>query len=286
MPARSRFLAITASCLAVAACGSEPTGQSVAVVNGEEISVAEVNAELASANLPASADRKQVMPQLLQRVIDRRLLAQQASDQGIDKSPEFLNRQRRLNEDLLIGLATKRQADSMRIPDQRTIDRFIAENPSMFAQRARLQLNQLVFDPPARPDAMDRLKVGNSLAELAATLTELGIPYTQTPAQLDTATVPPPVLRQIEALPPGAPFIVPLNGKMYASVITGRETTPVSQAENRRLAVEAIRNRDLRASLEGQLKRLRSEAEIEYQAGYAPPATGANQKAGQKAAQK
>lgn len=274
MPVRLHPLAIAALPLFAAACGAEPTGQTVAVVNGEEISVAELNQELQTANVPASADRKQVMPALLQRVIDRRLLAQQASEQGVDRTPEFLNRQRRLEEELLIALASKRQADSIRIPDQRAVDAFIAANPGLFAQRTRLQLDQLVFDTPARPDAIERLKTGRNLTELASILTSLGIPFTRTPAQLDTGSLQPQVLRQIQALPPGAPFIVPVGGKMYASVITGRELVNPTQAENRRVAVQVMRNQQLQTSLERQLKQLRGQAEIEYQPGYAPPAAG------------
>lgn len=274
MPVRLHSLAIVALPLFAAACGAEPTGQTVAVVNGEEISVAELNQELQTANVPASVDRKQVMPVLLQRVIDRRLLAQQATEQGVDRTPEFLNRQRRLEEELLIALASKRQADSIRIPDERAVDAFIAQNPSMFAQRARLQLDQLQFDTPSRPDAIERLKAGRSIAELATILTSLGIPFTRSPAQLDTAVLQPQVMSQIAALPPGAPFIIPAAGKMYASVITGREMVSPTQAENRRIAVQAMRNQQLRTSLERQVKDLRAQAEIEYQDGYAPPAAG------------
>lgn len=271
MPVRFQPLAIVLP-LFVAACGAEPTGQTVAVVNGEEVSIAELNQELQAANIPASADRKQVMPALLQRVIDRRLLAQQAAEQGIDRTPEYLNRQRRLNEDLLIGLASKRQADSIRIPDQREIDAFIAANPAMFGQRSILNLDQLQFDTPAAPGAIDRLKGTHGIAEIASTLTSMGVPFVRTPAKLDTATVPPDVLKQITALPAGEAFIVPIGGKMYASVITGREAAPASQAENRRLAVEAMRRQNLTTGLERQLKQLRSAAKIEYQPEYAPKA--------------
>jgi hypothetical protein len=89
---------------------------------------------------------------------------------------------------------------------------------------------------------------------------------------MDTATVPTPVLKQIEALPPGEPFIVPIAGRMYASVITGRERANVSPEEGRKLAVEAIRRQNLGSSLQKQLKEMRAQAKIEYQPGYEPAA--------------
>src|SRR4051812_49548010 len=100
---RAMLAALMASALVVTGCGKKATGQTVAVVNGEEISQGELNAELQAANVPASADRKQVTAQLLQRIIDRKLLAQAAVKDGIDKTPEYISRQRRMNEELLIG---------------------------------------------------------------------------------------------------------------------------------------------------------------------------------------
>ncbi len=51
--------------LATGGCNKEATGQSVAVVNGEEVSESELNEELAAANIPETADKKLIMPQLL-----------------------------------------------------------------------------------------------------------------------------------------------------------------------------------------------------------------------------
>jgi EpsD family peptidyl-prolyl cis-trans isomerase len=273
MIARSSQALIVAVAVLVSGCGKEATGQTVAVVNGEEISVSELNAELAAANVPESADKKEVMPRLLQNMIDRRLLAQRASEQGIDKSPEFITRQRRMTEELLINMSTRRQADSMKLPTQREIDTFMAANPGMFQQREILNLDQVQFDPPRAPDALQRLSKDRSLDAIAATLTALGLPFVRTTAKLDTATVPTPILKQIEALPPGEPFIIPISNRMYASVITGRQPAAgVSPEESRKIAVEALRRQNLGSGVQNQLKELRAKAKIEYQSGYAPPA--------------
>src|SRR4051812_43089213 len=79
---------------------AEPKGQVVAVANGEEITVAELNEEARSRGLSIgndSAARGRVMRDL----VDRKLLAQQAVRDKIDRSPEHLITARRLNELLL-----------------------------------------------------------------------------------------------------------------------------------------------------------------------------------------
>src|SRR5215212_3207415 len=117
----------------VSSCEKKPQGQSVAVVNNEEITAADLNAELSNAHVPPSKASKDARAQALQRLIDRRLLAQQAKSDGLDKSPEFLNQQRRTTEDLLINMLMSRQVNTQQLPSAAEIAKFEASRPGMFA---------------------------------------------------------------------------------------------------------------------------------------------------------
>ncbi|MEG8037962.1 SurA N-terminal domain-containing protein [Sphingomonas sp. LR60] len=271
---RGALLAVTALSLVTTACDRKATGQSVAVVNGEEISAGELNGELQMANVPPSADQKLARQQLLQGLIDRRLLAQAARKNGVDKSPEFLSRQRRLNDELLISMNAERQAGSQKLPDQAAVDAFIAQNPYQFGQRQILALQQIAIDAPSDPKALAPLADAHSLDAVAATLTRLKIPFTRTSGRLDTASVPPEALKRIFALPATEPFVLPANGKLYANIIVGREPVQMSQDDMRKAAMAALRQQNARNGLSDQVKQLRSTAKIEYQPGYAPVANG------------
>lgn len=268
-----RVGAIAAAMILISGCGKEATGQTVAVVNGEEISQAELNAELAATNVPQGADTKKVLPQLLQRVVDRRLLAQAAIEEGLDRNPEYVSRQRRATEDLLIGMSMKRRGDSIKLPSQAEIDKFIAENSSLFQQRSILSLNQIVFDPPSDMKLLDQLKNDHSLEAVSATLQRLRIPFSRAQSNLDTGTLPAAVAKQIAALPPGEPFVVPANGKIVVSVITGREAVGTSAEQSRKQAAELIKRQKLEDIMQNRLKELKSAAEISYQEGFAPTAS-------------
>ena len=258
--------------IALAACDKKPTGQIVAVVNGEEISQSELNQELQGANIPPNADKKAVMRDVLQRVVDRRLLAQTAKEQGIDRDPNFVSTQRRMTEELMVQMFAKKAADGIKVPDAAAIDKFITQNPAMFAQRARLKLDQIAFDVPTNPDTMKQFANDHSLEAVAATLTRLNIKFARGNGALDTASVAPQMLAQIEALPAGEPFIVPVQGKVVASVITGRDVVPVPSEQARPMAVEALRNRDLAGIGKSRLDEARAKAKIEYQPDFAPAA--------------
>ena len=113
---RYRIAILLSTALIVAGCDRKAEGQSVAIVNGEEITSSELNGEIALANLPATLDKKAATSRILQAMVDRRLLAQQARTDGLDKSPEFISRQRRATEDLLLNMLASRKLNTTKLP--------------------------------------------------------------------------------------------------------------------------------------------------------------------------
>ena len=85
-------------------CNRKAEGQTVAVVNGDEITALRPEFRTDQAKVPDGADKNAARSQVLQQLVDRRLLAEQARKEGIDKTPEYLNRQRQAEEELLISM--------------------------------------------------------------------------------------------------------------------------------------------------------------------------------------
>ena len=174
----------------ICGCNKKAEGQTVAVVNGEEITAAELNAALSDAKIPQGMDKDQARNRVLQQLIDRRLVAQQAKKDGIDKSPEFLNRQRRVNEDLLINMFASRQVDTTRLPSDPEIARFQASRPEMFAKREQWNLDQIRFTMPTDAAVKTKLAAAMSLDEVAKALADAGVTFDRQKNRLDTADCP------------------------------------------------------------------------------------------------
>lgn len=267
------YVGLVAALLATTACGKKATGQVVAVVNGDEITLDELNAELSGVNLPPNADKKLAMRQLLQQVIDRRLLAQSAKEQGLDKDPSYITQQRRMNEDLLVRMFAKKSADTIPVPTAAEIDKYIADHPMAFGQRTRYKLDQIRFEMPSDPSKLKALEGDHSMDAIMARLTAMGIKYERGNSALDSGAVMPAALKQVTSLPPGEPFITPAGRAVAVSVITGTEPLPVPEAQVRPLAVQALRSETLNKIGEKRLKEARASGKIEYQPGYEAPET-------------
>ncbi len=257
----------------LAACDNEPTGQVTAVVNGEEITLQEINAELASLPIPDDANKEEVQRAVLQRVVDRRLLAQEAREDGLDQSPDFLVRRRQLEDALLVQLLQERAQRSVEVPDERAIDAYVTENPGTFQNRTIYTLDRIQFPLPKDVNSLRALEKDQTMDAVARTLNSLGINFSRGAAQMDSAQVGEERLRKILSVPAGEPFVTPEGGVVTVAVITDRRSVPVQQNAVRPAALERIRQRDVTQTLEARLKQARQDAEITYQPGFAPDDT-------------
>ena len=255
---------------ATTSCQKKASGQTVAVVNNEEITAAELNSALTS-NSSLSGDPKAMRSAVLQELISRKLLVQQARSDGLDKSPEYINQVRRATDDLLISMFVSKRLNSAQLPSAQEISAFEAAHPEMFANREVWTLNQIIYPLPKDAAVIGKLSAAKSLDEIAGILTASGIQFTRDTRKLDTAAFPHNIYAQVAGVKPGEPFIAPGTDKAVANVITAREPAVQSPDQVRALALNAMRHEQVDKIVQDRVNSLRASAKIEYQPGFAPP---------------
>ena len=265
----ARVAIVGAALLSLQACDSEPTGQVVAVVNGEEVTQAELNEEISQLPNTVVGDAEEIRRQVLQRIVDRRLMAQVAREERFDREPEFLIRERRLEEALLVQMFSQRLGESVQVPSGAEVDKYLSDNPGKFSERAAYLVDQIVFDFPEDEQVLKALEADQTLTEVEQTLEQLDVEYARGTNSLDTAVVPTPVLDQIIALPAGEPFVLPVQGRVTVNVITQRQPVPTTEEEAAPLAAQQMRNESLQDLLRSRLEEAKTNAEIVYQDGFA-----------------
>jgi EpsD family peptidyl-prolyl cis-trans isomerase len=280
---RNRIIAGTMLMGAAALLGgcskNAPAGQVAATVNGEEVTLQEVNAELQAANVPPSADKQAVQRDLLQRVIERKLIVDAAKEKGIDKTTEYQTQKRRADELLLAQLYAKQQLSAVPVPSQNDIAQFMASHPNAFSQHEALSLDQIRFATPADVTKLKVLEKDHTLEAVSQTLNSLGIKFERSQVGLDSAAVPTEIMSKINQLPAGEPFVIPQQGFVTVNVILDRKQVPVDPAKARPAAVSAWRQQKFADLLNKQVQALKAGAKINYQNGFGPPATPAKQPA-------
>ena len=268
---RQRIIITSLIALAVVSCQKKASGQTVAVVNNEEITAAELNGELASEpNLTGSST--QARNTALQNLINRKLIVQQAKADGIDKSPQYLSQLSRTDDDLLINMFLSKSLKTSEIPSADALSGFEASHPQMFAGRETWTLAQIIFPLNKDPAVNAKLQAAKTLDEIASALTSSGIQFTRDTRKIDTAVFPDNVYAQVSHLPAGMPFIAPGPDREVASLITAKEPNPTPAEQAKALALNAMRREQAAKLVQDKVKVLRTTAKIEYQPGYAPSA--------------
>lgn len=118
--------------LLLAGCARQPVGQVVAVVDGDEITRAELNAELRTAGAPGQGDPRTA----LNRLIDRRLLARIARERALDRTQDYLVRSRQLDDALLAQLLREQAAQAEPAPAEAAVSAYVGGHPELFAGRS------------------------------------------------------------------------------------------------------------------------------------------------------
>jgi peptidyl-prolyl cis-trans isomerase C len=274
-PIRSRHMLLAGSLVVVAllsGCKKEATGQVVAVVDGQEITQLDLNAELSQANLPEGKARDTMRQAALQNVINRKLMAAAAREADMDKSPEYITRKQQIEDALLVQLLSQKAARTVKQPSAAQVEKFVAENNHMFAGRTVLLIDQIRMEGMATPAQLAELAKTNTMPEVVATLNRLNAPFQRGNVQVDSASLPAGIYNQIRAVKSGEPFILPGAGMTTVNLLAGAQAAPIPAAQIGPMAANAVQKAALMTELEKQLKAARATAKITYQSGFAPPA--------------
>lgn len=274
---RLLILGTSLSLLALAACGDKkPEGQVVAVVDGDEITSQEVNGELGAAANGEGTDQ-QLRNGALEQVIRRRLLAQVASEEGIENSPEYILRKRKLEENLLIQMLGEKYVRDVKQPSAQDVQTMMQENPQAFANRTVFAVDQIVFQKPERDEVVAALAPTKSMDEVVSVLNRFGVKFQRGSNTLDSANLPPAAFEQFKRVGTSEPMIIPSGATIgVVQIVNSKEVAPADDVA-RNVASNAFIKRQVEEKMKERLDALRKSAKVEYQSGFkAPedPATG------------
>ena len=178
----------TAKCIAVTLCAaalfgcqggsttsgskgeSKKEGQVLAEVNGGTITTGDFNRELK--NLPeylkAMADTPQGRKEMLDTMVIRELILQQASKEGVDKGPEIEEKMQDLKKRLIVEAFLKKKVETESQVSDADLKKFYEENIDKFKAGEQIKASHiLVKSEKEAKDLLGQIKAGANFEELA-----------------------------------------------------------------------------------------------------------------------
>ena len=259
----------------LAGCEKKPEGQVIATVNGEEVTrrelVSEVNA-IGSGNL-SEEQMKAAQPTLVQGIVDRKLLVQEAKRSNLDKNPQYLAERQRADDILLVRMLAQSWTGRQTKPDAAAVRAFIAGNPQMFGERKAVLVDAIVT--PSSSITAQQLLPYKSNDAIAAWLKESKKPFQRVTRPIDTATLPKQFVQQLlSQAGMGGP--VALNDGNTLTIMAARSVRPMPAPSNQwnRIAEQTILEQAQNKTVAAELKRLRENGDVSYLPEYVPGASG------------
>lgn len=267
------------ACVTLVAChvpgmksNKAPTGQVVATVDGDEITLSEVRAEMQGAQAATPQAQKQLEEAALRQIIVRKIMANAAHEQGLDKSPAFAIEKQRAGQTLLTQALQRQLASTVSPPSREDAESFIAAHPEMFANRKLIILDQLRMQRPKTPEDLKAFMPLHSLADFEAMAAQKGLKFQRTASVLDTAASPPALVDQIEKLPAGEPFLFPQNGMVMVNVVREARPSPFTGDVAVEYAMGLVRSQKTQEQVGKGLENLvkSKEGTVKYNDAYKP----------------
>ena len=251
--------------------GGKPSGQVVATVNGDEITTLELKAEMGGFASKDPKVMKAAEQQALQQIIMRRLVAQEARAQKLDKTSDFTIQVKRGEEALLAQLFERKLVQGLPPPTQRDAENFVVDHPDQFANRRIIQLDQVIA--PANKIDPKKLEPLKTLDDVKKAFDAGNVPYQESSGELDTLSAPPQLIAAIGKLPPGEVFVLPQRGAYVFSRVAGQKSQPFRGDMATNYAMRVLAQQKTGDVVRKRLEALRkgAESKIVYSAGFKPP---------------
>jgi EpsD family peptidyl-prolyl cis-trans isomerase len=242
---RRRWIAVLACVLPAAmllsGCGKKQetqavVGQVIAHVGPDDITQQELDNELRLANVPADKRTDAIVKGALTRIVERKYLVQQALAAKLDREPTVHLDLLRAREQILAGAFVQRDlSGKMSAVSKNEIDSYIQGHPKQFEQRELFQVDQISFPTPKEVEALAAAtKDFKTLEQVEAKLNEMHIKFSRGDATLDSATMPPEMLKVLDARKPDDIYFIRSRGGASFFKVTSVDQKPLTgdQADN------------------------------------------------------
>jgi EpsD family peptidyl-prolyl cis-trans isomerase len=220
--------------------GSNAGSQVIARVNGEEVTVHQLNAELA--NIPqAGQDQKDIQKEVLRAIVFRTMLRQEAVKAGLDKNQQLQLLIDGAKDKILADAYISSQTGSTPPPTSTEVNEYIASNPLQFGERRIYQFQRLTMPVDKYSNELvPMFDQKETFDDFQNYLNGKTIPYTLAEVRLPSTDFPKQVQDELVKFGVGDNVVVRGQQSIVILKIKSWVDMPVEQTDAERIAQNAL----------------------------------------------
>lgn len=275
------LIAVSALALALAACGGDKEGSSAkkntqvaAKVNGEEITVHQVNAALPRLNNPTDAQAKAAAKQVLDRLVDQQLFIQKAAEAKLDRDPQVMTAIENAKREILARAYVERVMGSAAKANPDSVKEFYAKHPELFSQRRVYRLQEIAL--AAKGDQAEAIRKAlpdmKTLQDVVAYAKANDIRYQANNQVRAAEQLPMEFAAKLAGMKDGEIVAIPGPNGFAVVQIAQSQSQPLDEKQATPFIEQYLQNRSKMDLAQNELKTLRGAAKIEYVGEFAKAA--------------
>jgi EpsD family peptidyl-prolyl cis-trans isomerase len=270
-------LAISATVFALllGACTEDdkkPASQVAAKVNKEEISVHQINQQLARSPNLTSEQAKEASHQVLTRLVDQELMVQQAIESKLDRDPRTVQTIESTRREILARAYVDKVAAALPKPGEQEVKDYYAKHPELFAERRVYNFNEIVIRGNPKevlPGLQERLGKAKSLAEVGEWLKQQNLPLALNNATKAAEQLPLELLPRFHQMKDGQIGMIPGRDSILLVQLAASRPEPLDEKAATPFIQQFLFNQRRVEAVDKELKSLREKAKIEYVGDFA-----------------
>lgn len=250
----------------LAGCGKkeQKSGQALVSVNGEEITALQLNEELQRSGVPA-AQQEAASKQLLEALIDRQLLENEAERDKTDRDPKVVQAIERAKALIIAQAYMQKRLGAIPKPTKQDIADYFEKHPEFFTHRKQFDMRELII---ATRDLTDQVKKAldsmKTVDDMASWLDSNKVKYARNQVSRTTADLAPELGAKLLAMPKGQLFIIREGERSMLISVADVKEVPVDLDTAAPQIEQYLINTKSKEAAAAELARLRASAKIEY----------------------
>lgn len=256
--------------------GEKAGSQVAAKVNDEEITIHQVNSQLARSGIADGPAAKEASRKILDALIDRQLLLQQAQRKKLDRDPEVMQAIEDSKRQILSQAYLERMVYSRTPATPAEIKDFYAAHPELFAKRKAYKFHAFLI---AKDKFNDNLKTAldnaKTAGDVSSALKSRAIDFKDNEVQWLAEQAPMEMLAAIAKMKAGDIITLDQGTQTTLMLLESAVDSPVDEAQAKPVIEKFVANSRNKELLDAKLKQLRAGEQITYVGQFAEARPGA-----------
>lgn len=241
-----------------------PSSQVVAKVNGDEITVHLISAELQHIHgiIP---NTQTVTKKVLDGLVGWQLLVQEAIELSIERTPEVQNLVDAARAQICARAYLSCQTSSIKLSSDADINQFIQVPPALLSRRKIFETTDVVF--ASNPDKVGYQKLQaqvTNLEELKACLETNHITYDVATEKVPSEALPSQALSMLSQVKQGDLLFMRDDLKVIVRSVNNIVESPLSESQSVAVAQKIVNNKQREQFIQNELSRLHKLSKIDY----------------------